>query len=97
MENALELPSKFTAKIELIIGNNEQRLIDDKFDHSVEKFKNECLNYGFYTVKYNDKISIMNTEYFLTHYPINHDKLLLHYLVIYTKHKCINHMVLMLE
>ena len=73
-DKAIALPEKFIAKIELLIGNNEQRLINDKFDGDMQKFREECLKYGFYDVKYNDKIKINQTDYFLTHYPVDHSK-----------------------
>lgn len=43
----LNLVKNIKAKVVLIIGNNEERLIKDCFNDDFDKFRNYCLNVGF--------------------------------------------------
>lgn len=71
----LKLVQKIKAKVVLILGNNEQRLIDDKFDGDFEKFKKYLLDIGFYDViKDGIVININGTDYYLNHFPANSKK-----------------------
>ena len=70
-KNILSLPKKFKAKIILIIGNNEERIIDNEFDKNFDLFKNLLLENGFLDVKKDDFVTINNTLYYLNHYPEN--------------------------
>lgn len=63
------IAKKIKAKIVLIIGNNEQRIIKYYFNNDFEKFKEYCIYCGFYDVKYNDVITINNEHFYLTHKP----------------------------
>ena len=65
----MELVKKVKAKIVLILGNNEQRIIKYFFNNNFESFKQYCLSLGFYDVKYNDTVKINKTIFFLTHKP----------------------------
>lgn len=73
-QNSLGYFKKIKAKIVLIIGNNEQRIIDRNFNKSFNKFKEMCLSYGIYDVKKNEKLEFCGYKFYLTHEPINHKK-----------------------
>ena len=70
----LLLVKKIKAKIVLIIGNNEERIIKYYFNNNFEKFKEYCLSCGFCDVKKFDIIKINETKFYLTHKPKNHRK-----------------------
>lgn len=63
---------KVKAKLILILGNNEKRIIKYFFDDNFELFKQFCLTIGFLDIKENDEIKIENTNFFLTHKPKEH-------------------------
>ncbi len=65
---------KVKAKIILIIGNNEERIIKYFFNNSFDLFKKYCLNCGLFDVKLNATISINKNKFYLTHKPKNHKK-----------------------
>jgi len=65
---------KLKAKVMLILGNNEQRIIKNCFDNNFEDFRDFCIKNGFCDVKQNDKVIIENVEFFLTHKPKECDK-----------------------
>lgn len=69
----LSLVKKIKAKVVLILGNNEERIIKYFFDGDFDKFKDYCLSIGFASVKENDTINICNTTFFLTHKPKHHN------------------------
>ena len=71
-QNCLGYFKKIKAKIVLIIGNNEQRIIDRYFNKSFNKFKEMCLSYGIYDVKKNEKLSFGGYKFYLTHEPVNY-------------------------
>ena len=59
----------------LIIGNNEQAIIDDFYSGNIEPFRTYCLNLGFKEVCRNKILDIDdNTCYYLTHKPSDHKK-----------------------
>lgn len=70
----LLLAKKIKAKIVLIIGNNEERIIQQFFDNNFEKFKEYCISCGFYDVKENDIVEVNGIKFYLTHKPKNHKK-----------------------
>lgn len=59
----------------LVIGNNEQRIIDNVYDGSFDSFRNYCINIGFKDVV-KDKILEIddNTYYYLHHLPSKYKK-----------------------
>ena len=63
---------KIKAKVVLILGNNEERVIKYFFDGDFNKFKTYCIECGFSDVKECDSIEICDREFFLTHKPKNH-------------------------
>ena len=70
----LNIVKKIKAKVILITGNNEDRIIKYFFDNSFEKFKNHCLNLGYLDVKTSDTITINNQNFYLVHKPKHHNK-----------------------
>lgn len=73
-ERALSLVKKIKAKVNLVIGNNEERLIKYCFNNSFEDFKDYCLNLGFNKVEKNYIVNISEQPFFLTHKPKHHHK-----------------------
>ena len=65
----LSIVKKLKAKVILLMGNNEHRIVEYFFDNSFEKFRSYCLSLGFQDVKENDTITINGTEFYLTHKP----------------------------
>lgn len=65
---------KIKAKLVLIVGNNEGRLIKDCFDNDFEKFKDFCMKLGFFDVKKDEYLEIEGIHFYLTHRPYNHKK-----------------------
>ena len=70
----LNLVKNIKAKVVLIIGNNEERLIKDCFNDDFDKFRNYCLNVGFSDVKKEDYIEIEDFHFYLNHKPHNFKK-----------------------
>lgn len=68
----LSVVKKIKAKIILIIGNNEERIIKWFFNNDFEKFRNHCLKLGYLDVKKNDVVNVAKTTFFLTHKPKDH-------------------------
>ena len=75
--SGLAVSKQINAHIILIIGNNEQRAIDDFFGGSFDKFREYCLtdpSCRFDDVKLNDYVDINGEKFFLTHKPTDHAK-----------------------
>ncbi len=73
--SGLAISKQINAHIILIIGNNEQRAIDECFDGSFEKFREFCMtdpSCKFDDVKLNDYVDINGEKFFLTHKPTDH-------------------------
>lgn len=60
---------KIKADIVLIIGNNEQRVIDNYFNGNFEAFRTLCLELGFKEVCQDMTIEVAGEKFFLTHKP----------------------------
>ena len=71
---AFALIKKNKAKCILIIGNNEERLIEDKFNGSFNKFRQFCLEQGFTDVKKHDILKSEGLKFYLTHKPTDYKK-----------------------
>ena len=65
----LSLVKKVKAKIFLILGNNEERIIKYFFDNDFESFRNYCLSIGFLDVKKEEDLSICSQSFHLVHKP----------------------------
>ncbi len=72
--HALQLTKKVKADIILILGNNEERIIQFYFNNDFDKFRQFCLDNGIKDVKQNDLIMIEDTPFYLVHQPIHHHK-----------------------
>ena len=68
----LSYVKKLKANVILIIGNNEQRVIDKHFKGNFEQFREFCIGLGFKDVKIDDEIVINGNKFYLNHYPRNH-------------------------
>lgn len=62
---------KIKAKVVLIMGNNEQRIVKYFFENSFEKFRQFCLNLGFKDVKNNVNVNIKGLQFYLVHKPVH--------------------------
>lgn len=72
-EESLKYASKINCNVILIIGNNEERLINEKFNDSFTKFRDYAINVcGFADVKREDYIEFNDKQFYLNHYPKNH-------------------------
>ncbi len=71
-EKTLKLVQRSNAKIILIIGNNEQRIIDECCDKNFDTFRQICLDSGFYDVKKEEYLKINDNQFYLNHYPRNY-------------------------
>lgn len=71
---ALKYIKKIKANIVLIMGNNEQRILDNYFDSNFNKFKNCLLSYGIKDVVYNLDMSFKGNNFHLVHNPIDYKK-----------------------
>lgn len=60
------------AKVILIIGNDEQRIIRDFFSNDFDSFKDYCKGLGFYDVKKEDYLNFRGLKVYLNHYPCKH-------------------------
>lgn len=70
---ALAASGQIKARIVLITGNSEERLIRDRFGGEFERFREYCLEHGrFEDVKRNDYTEIGGRRFFLTHRPSDH-------------------------
>lgn len=67
----LMLVQEVNAKVILIMGNNEERVMQYCFENNFEKFRDFCIRHGFLDVKQNDTISIEDTKLYLVHRPID--------------------------
>ncbi len=69
----LKLVKKIKAKVVLILGNNEKRVLRYEFNDDFKKFKEFMLNIGFYDV-YEDELFLEfgGYKFYLNHYPKNH-------------------------
>lgn len=71
-KTAVTYIKKIKAKVILIIGNNEQKVIEKFFDNDFLKFRDFFIARGFADVKNDDYLSFLNQNFYLNHYPKNH-------------------------
>lgn len=76
-KNYLTIPKKIKAKIFLIMGNNEDRIVKYFYNGNFEDFRSDCIKNGFVDVKENHTIELLGQKFFLTHEPHNHSKTML--------------------
>ncbi len=63
---------KIKAKIILIMGNNEYRIMEHYFDNNFEKFKKFLINLGISDVKKEEHLSFGGLDFYLTHKPVDY-------------------------
>ena len=75
--SGLAVSKLVNAHIICVIGNSEERVIDEHFDGDFNRFREYCLTdpgFKFDDVIKNKHIDINGTRFFLTHKPSDHDK-----------------------
>ncbi len=78
-EKRLKYVQKIKAKVILILGNNEKRILQNDFDNNFEKFRQYLINCGFFDVfKDNLRMKIGDFDCNLVHKPIEADKTIEH-------------------
>ena len=70
-KHTLNYVKKIKAKVILILGNNEERVIKYYFNNDFEKFRKYCLDLGFKEVHKDLDLEINGTLFHLTHKLIN--------------------------
>lgn len=70
--NAIRLAKKIKAKVILIIGNNEERVIKYHFGDNFDKFRQFCIDLGFQDVKKEEFLEFNNKKFYLNHFPRKH-------------------------
>lgn len=76
-ESGLAVSKLVNAHIVFIIGNSEERVINDHFGGDFNRFRDYCLmnpEFKFDDVLKNTYLDINGIRFFLTHRPVNHDK-----------------------
>lgn len=71
----LQLVKKINAKIVLILGNNEKRLLEWEFNGDFDKFRKYLIDLGFNDViEKSTQVNINDKKYCLAHRPTDCDK-----------------------
>lgn len=66
---------KINAKLVLILGNNEERILKNDFNDNFESFKKYLISLGFFDVVRHDlTLKINGYDYYLTHKPSDCNK-----------------------
>lgn len=73
-ENEFDFIKKIKAKIVLITGNNEDRIIKYFFNGDFDEFKSYCLSHGIVSVEKCLRMEIAGQEFNLIHKPKEHAK-----------------------
>lgn len=68
-EQAYPYVKKLKAKVILIMGNNEGRIVRYFFDNNFDSFRKYCQDLGFLDVIKNGEIDVAGKHFFLTHKP----------------------------
>ena len=71
-ESALPILNKLQCPVTLILGNNEQRIIDRVFNGDFVVFKKYCIEHGFSDVVPDAYLSFHDENFYLNHFPRNH-------------------------
>ena len=87
-DELLKLVKKVNAKVILILGNNEKRILKNEFAENFESFKEYLISCGFYDVFENGlSLKIGENEFNLVHCPSDADKYSVYNLIGHI-HKC---------
>ena len=68
----LKVVKKINAKVKLILGNNEERIVNNLFNGDFESFRKYCIELGFEDVRKEEKIHINMIPFNLVHKPKHH-------------------------
>lgn len=71
---AFKLVEKVNATVDLILGNNEYRLIEQVYHGDKKKFIRDLQNLGFRYILDNELIQLGNEKVYLVHRPSEHSK-----------------------
>lgn len=72
-DKCFKIVRKIKAKVVLVLGNNEKRILLHEFGNDFEKFKSYLLNVGFCEVYENDYyMDLREFKLYLNHFPVNH-------------------------
>ncbi len=71
-EEGLEVIKHVKAEVILVVGNNEERIIQNVFNNSFHDFKQFCISLGFHDVITDVNLKMGGREFYLNHYPKNH-------------------------
>lgn len=71
-EEGIAVVKEINAKVTLIMGNNEDKLVSTYFKRDFTKFRRYCLRIGFKDVVRSMFVRDGLREYYLTHEPRNH-------------------------
>lgn len=71
-ESSIKLSTQLKCPVILIIGNNEERVIFNKFNNSFNRFKAYAINSGFKNVFQEKYLTMRLKTFYLNHYPRNH-------------------------
>ena len=73
-ESGLAVSRRIEARVILLTGNSEERVIQNHFAGDFDRFRDYCLSrFRFEDVKRNAYVTICGRKFFLTHQPVNHD------------------------
>ena len=72
LSKILGIVKRLNCKIILIIGNGEERIIEELFNNNFEKFKSFCISAGITDVMYDAIIKMKGRKFYINHYPHKH-------------------------
>jgi len=72
VDNVFGVVKQINAKVILIIGNNEQRIIKELFFNNFDLFRYHLIEIGFSDVKREDFLVFENENFYLNHFPSSH-------------------------
>lgn len=71
-ESSIKLPTQLKCPVILLIGNNEERVISNKFNNSFSLFKAYAVSNGFKDVFQEKYLTMRLKTFYLNHYHRNH-------------------------
>lgn len=72
INNVFRSVNQIKAKVILILGNNEQRIVQEIFHNDYNYFRTYLIQLGFYDVKEDAYLSFGNEHFYLNHFPSAH-------------------------
>lgn len=71
--DGLNVVKRIKARVVLVVGNNEHKVVKTMFDGNYTQFNNYCRRVGFVDVRYYAYVRVDKYEVYLTHEPRNHN------------------------